>query len=133
MPRRSAPRAAIGRPRHRPAGARCRAGGRSYVTANQCFFDAHVWRSFSDRQGELATLAATAPHLIPGEVAGDVIDAVECLKQIPGEHDVLHELGHLAVADHVAPASRKRKVLEHRLPAEGAARIYAELDVADQI
>src|SRR5438132_9469716 len=45
----------------------------------------------------------------------------------------LDELGDLAVADHVAPAGRERKVLEHRLTAERPARIHAQLDVADQI
>src|SRR5438477_282881 len=130
---RYAPRAATARPHRRPCDAHYRAAGRSYVAADQRFFDAHVGRPFGHRQWELATFSATAAHLIPGEVAGDVIDAVERLEQIAGQHDVLHQLGHLAVADHMAPAGRKGKVLEHRLTAEGPARIDAELDVADQI
>src|SRR5437016_2799922 len=130
---RSAPPAATARRRHRPCRERRRAGDRSYVPADQCFLDAHVRRPFSNRQRELAALAAAAAHLIPGEVAGDVIDAIERLEQIARQHDVLHELGDLAVANHVAPARRERKVLEHRLAAERAAGVDAELDVGDEV
>jgi len=39
--------------------------------------------SFGDWEGELAGLAATAAHLVPAEVAGDVIDAVSVWNRFP--------------------------------------------------
>ncbi len=90
-------------------------------------------RPFGHRERELAAFAAAAAHLIPGEVTGNVIDAVERLKQIAGQHDVLHQLGDLPVANHVTPTGREREVLQHRLAAECPAGIHAELDVTDEI
>src|SRR6266550_5306650 len=130
---RSALRGARARRRRRPCRERRRAGDRSYVTADQRFLDADVRRALGDRQRELAALAAASTHLIPGEVAGDVIDAVQRLEQIARQHHVLHQLGDLPVANHVAPTGREGKVLEHRLPAERPAGVDAKLDVADEI
>src|ERR1041385_7170062 len=109
------------------------AADRSYVTADQRLFDPNMRRAFGHGERELAAFAAPAAHLIPREVARDVFDALERLEQIARQHDVLHHLGDLAVANHVPPRGGEREVLEHRLAAERAARIDAELDVADQI
>ena len=62
-----------------------------------------------------------------------MVDAVERLKQVPGEHDVLDQLRHMSVADHVAPSRGEREVLEHGLTAERGAGVHAELDVANQV
>src|SRR6266508_4529029 len=109
------------------------APGNARSTISPSSADAHARPPFGHRQRELAALAATAAHLIPGEITGDVIDAVQRLEQIARQHDILHQLGDLPVPDHVAPARRKGEVLEHRLPAERPAGVDTELDVADEI
>ena len=90
-------------------------------------------RPFGHRQGRLPSLAATAAHLVPAEVPGDVVDPIERLEQVAGEHHVLHELGQLPVPDHAAVGGREGEVFEQRLATEGAAGVYAEFHVADQI
>jgi len=50
--------------------------------ADQRFLDAHVRCALGDRQREWPPLPQTSAHLIPGEIAGDVIDAVQRLEQI---------------------------------------------------
>src|SRR5439155_5852769 len=84
----SAPRAATARRRRPPAPGRRRGAGRSRgdVAADERLLDADVWRAFGDRKGELPALAAAPAHLVPGEVAGDVVDPVQGLEQVPGEH-----------------------------------------------
>src|SRR3989475_7297298 len=42
---------------------------------------------------------APATHLVPAEVGGDMIDAIEGLEQVPREHDVLHQLRHPPITD----------------------------------
>src|SRR5439155_185602 len=88
------------------------------VATDQGFLDAHVRSPFGDGEGELPALPAAAAHLIPAKVAGDMVDAVERLEQVPRERDVLDELRHLAVADHVPVGRGEREILEHGLAAE---------------
>src|SRR2546427_12350862 len=76
---------------------------------------------------------APATHLVPAEVGGDMIDAIEGLEQVPREHDVLHQLRHPPITDHAAVGRREREVLEHRLAAERAAGVHPELAFADQV
>ena len=103
------------------------------VAADQRLFDADVRRPFRHRQGELPTLAAAAAHLVPAEVPGKALDAVQRLEQTPREHHVLHELRHRPVADHVPVGGGEREVLEQRLPAERRAGVDAQLDVPDEV
>src|SRR6266700_1620640 len=105
MPPSSARSGATAHRRRRRRGAgpgRRAARSRSHVAADERLLDADVRCTLGHREGVLAGLAATAAHLIPAEVGGDVIDAVERLEQIPREHDVFHQLRHPPVAEYAA-------------------------------
>jgi hypothetical protein len=60
----------------------------------------------------LTALAAAAAHLVPAKIACDMVDAVQGLDQVAGEHHILHELRDAAVADHVAVGGGEREVFE---------------------
>src|SRR2546425_13378967 len=90
-------------------------------------------RAFRDREGVLPALAAAAAHLVPAEIARDVVDAVQGLEEIARQHHILDQLGHVTVADHVTIGGGERKVLEQGLAPERTAGVHPELDVPDQI
>src|SRR5256885_9773787 len=52
-------------------------------------------RAFRDREGVLPALAAAAAHLVPAEIARDVVDAVQGLEEIARQHHILDQFGHV--------------------------------------
>ena len=86
--------------------------------ADQQLGEAHVRRALGHRQRRLAPLAAPAADLVEAEIARQPVDALQRLEEVPRQHDVLHHLGHLAVADHVPVRGREAEVLEEGLAAD---------------
>src|SRR5207245_11641579 len=118
--RRYSRRGAKSRPRReRGAGPR-RAAARSRreVAPAQRLLDADVGRTLGHGERPLAGLAAAAAHLVPAEVAGDALDSVERLEEVPCEHHVLDQLCRMAVAAHAPLGCREGGVLELRLTGE---------------
>src|SRR5438128_1512615 len=105
----------------------------SDVAADQRLLNPYVRRALGDGQGHVPRLATPTTHLVPPEVAGNVLDAIERPEQATGEHHILDELGDAPVADHAAVCSGERKIFEHGLAAERTARVDAELYVPDQV